>query len=196
MDAVARLRPLEPWPRLAHLLADWDPPDRPKLFRVLCVRPINGEHLCPQSFGELLPAALRGVARATKLRALDGLPPVKPSDWLLDHDGWYDLKDDGAYVVTRRRPRPVQPGWRHSLAEHYPVGRRELPEPVKHAAGYDSDTLPGLQFHIVGHVVVLPATIICPRCGARNSAEPPYDMEPYWRARAAALRAQRTAGKL
>lgn len=36
------------------------------------------------------------VSRATKLRALSGPTSVKPSDWMLDSDGYCDRTKDGA----------------------------------------------------------------------------------------------------
>ena len=191
MDVQARLKPLKPYPWLKLALSKFAPPDRPKYYRIVCGQMIEGRdgpQPCPQSLGTVEPAGVRPgqVSRATKLRFVDGLPPVKPSDWIMHHDGWYDRDASGAYVLVHRRPKPARPGWRRSENPHYPVGRRPLPEQVKRAlAGTGIEHHPDGDYQIVGHVVILPAILVCPRCGARNHADRPYDLEPYWQRRTA-----------
>lgn len=100
-----------PW--LAARLATWDPADQPKYFRIVCGHVVNGRagpQPCPQPLGTAEPAGagIGLVGRATKQRALDGLPPVKPTDWIVSYDGWYDLEASGAYLPVKRRPRSAQ----------------------------------------------------------------------------------------
>ena len=67
-----------------------------------------------------------------------------------------------------------------AMDQHIPLGRTGWTlwsDAALRGTGFEEH--PDGDHQIVSHPVILPAVIVCPRCGARNHAAPPYDLAPY-----------------
>lgn len=145
-------------------------------FRVLCGQtfPDLNRDGPPQPCSQHLGSAFRCAdapalhAAASAIAGYTGRPLPSQESWVLRPERGHFAPDArGRYHIAHpRRPEIYRRRW--SWRE--PVGRRPMPAALR-AAGLAPQ--PVGAFRVIGHLPVLPATVVCPYCGQSNRVDVP-----------------------